>query len=90
MQTPAYYTVAVARPLGGWGDLGELNDRARRATEDLRGEGTLVRLVRSVFVPEDETCLYLYEAGSAEAVREAARRAELPAERVTEVVSQEG
>jgi hypothetical protein len=41
-----------------------------------------VRFVRAVFVPEDEMCFYLYEAASAEQVREAARRAELPHESV--------
>jgi hypothetical protein len=62
-------------------------DRARRAAEELSGEGTPVRFLRSIFVPEDETCFYLYEAASAEAVREAARRAELAFERVVEAVA---
>jgi len=53
-------------------------------------EGTPVSYLRSIFAPEDETCFYLYEAGSAEIVREAARRAALPSERVTEVVSKGG
>ncbi len=43
-----------------------------------------MRFVRSVFVPEDEACFYLYEAPSAEAVREAARRAALPFARFAE------
>ncbi len=90
MQTLAYYTVTVARPNGGWGELPELNDRARRASEDLHGEGVAVRFVRSVFVPEDETCFYIYEADSAGVVREAARRADLPAAHVTEVVGKGG
>jgi hypothetical protein len=90
MQTLAYYTVTVARPTGGWGGLPELNDRAGRASEDLRGEGVAVRFVRSVFVPEDETCFYLYEAGSAAVVQEAARRADVPAEHVTEIVGKGG
>ena len=50
----------------------------------MRHEGIPVRLVRSVFVPEDEACFYLYEATSAEAVREAARRAALPFARFAE------
>ena len=37
-----------------------------------------MRFVRSVFVPEDETCFYVYEAIRVENVREAARRAALP------------
>jgi hypothetical protein len=57
-------------------------DQARRAAEQLSREGTPVRYVRSVFVPEDETCFYLYEAGSVEAVGEAARRAGLSFDRI--------
>ena len=58
--------------------------RARSAAEQLAREGTPIRLLRSILVPEDEVCFYLYEAGSAEAVHEAVRRASLPFGRVTE------
>jgi hypothetical protein len=40
-----------------------------------------------VFVPEDETCFYLYEAGSEEVVREAASRADLRIERIVEAIT---
>jgi hypothetical protein len=36
--------------------------------------------VRSIFVPEDEACFYLFQAESVEDVRETARRAGLPSE----------
>jgi hypothetical protein len=62
-------------------------ERARREAERLSGEGTPVRFVRTIFVPEDETCFYLYEAGSVDAVREAARRAELRFDRIAEAVA---
>jgi hypothetical protein len=42
-----------------------------------------VRCVSSIFVPEDENCFLLYEAGSVDVVREAAGRAALPFERIT-------
>jgi Protein of unknown function (DUF4242) len=61
-------------------------ERARAAAEELTEEGTPVRYMRAIFVPEDETCFFLYEAGSVEAVREAARRAGLGSERVTEAL----
>jgi hypothetical protein len=61
--------------------------RARVAAEELTREGSPVRYLRSIFVPEDETCFYLYEAASVEAVREAAQRASLPFERVAAAVS---
>jgi hypothetical protein len=62
-------------------------ERARRAAEELTVEGTPVRVVRSVFVPDDETCLLLIEAASADVVRETARRAQLPFERLTETLA---
>jgi Nickel responsive protein SCO4226-like len=57
------------------------------AADELTSEGTPVRLVRSIFVPEEETAFYLFRATSAEAVREAATRAGLRAERVSEARS---
>jgi hypothetical protein len=63
------------------------SERARREAERMSREGTSVRLVRSIFVPEDETCFDLYEAESLDAVREAARRAELRVDRITKSVT---
>jgi hypothetical protein len=60
---------------------------ARRAAEELSCEGTQVRFVRSIFIPEDETCFHFYLAESAEAVQVAAARASLRLERVAEAVS---
>jgi hypothetical protein len=57
---------------------------ARRAAEQLNREGRRVRYERSIFVPDDETCFHLYEAESAEAVRELLRRAQLPCGRIAE------
>lgn len=59
-------------------------ERARLSAEQLTREGTPVRFVRSIFVPEDETCFLVYEAAAAEAVRVALALAALPYERVTE------
>ncbi len=61
--------------------------RVRVAAEELTREGTTVRCVRSIFVPEDETCFVLCEAASAAAVHETARRAALTFERVAEAVA---
>jgi len=57
------------------------------AAEQLTREGTPVRLVRSIFVPEDETCFYLFEAQTNEAVREVATRAGLCFARVVEAAA---
>jgi hypothetical protein len=62
--------------------VGRGAERARRAAAELAREGTAVRYVRSIFVPEDETCLLLYEAESLAAVDAAARRAGLTFERI--------
>jgi len=58
-----------------------------RAADEVSQPGTEVRFLRAIFVPGDETCFYLYESSSAGAVREAAARARLPLERITEAVS---
>ena len=58
-------------------------ERAREAAEVLAGEGRQIRFLRSIFVPEDETCFYLYDAPSSDDVREAAQRAEVAFERVS-------
>ena len=65
------------------GEAVEQNEnRVREAAAQLTREGEHVRLVRTIFVPEDETCFYLFEAGSAGAVREVGARAALPFDRV--------
>jgi hypothetical protein len=59
-------------------------ERLNRAAAELTAEGRPVRLVRSIFVPEDETCFVLVEATAAETAREIARRAAVAFERVVE------
>jgi hypothetical protein len=60
-------------------------ERTRVAAQELTREGVPVRYLRSIFVPEDETCFVLIEARSAEAACQAARRAGLSFERLAEV-----
>jgi hypothetical protein len=60
-------------------------ERARRATEEMAGEGTAIRHLRSIFIPEDETCFDLFRAPSADVVRQAALRAGLVFDRIIEV-----
>ena len=61
---------------------------ASQAAEELSSEGTPIRYLHSLFVPEDETCFYLYEASELAAVDTAARRAGLTFERVAAAVSE--
>jgi len=80
------YTVELSLPRTGWADLQEAATRARQATDEMRREGEQVRFLRSIFVPEDDTCFFLYEAPSAQSVRAAAMRAELGVLRVDEAM----
>jgi SAM-dependent methyltransferase len=57
--------------------------RAERAIADLTGDGPRVGCVRSIVVPQDETCFLLYEAPSADVVAEALRRAGLQPEHIS-------
>jgi Protein of unknown function (DUF4242) len=57
-------------------------ERAKRAAE----LGAGVRYLRTTFLPGDETLLHVFEAESPEAVRDAARVASLPYERIVEAV----
>ena len=66
------------------GAAGHARDRAESAMAELAAEGTSVRLLRAIFVPADETCLFLFEATSVDAVRETARRAALSFEHIAE------
>ena len=50
----------------------------------MTAEGKPIRLVRSIFVPDEETCLLLVDASTVEHVRDTAKRAALPFEHVVE------
>jgi hypothetical protein len=58
--------------------------RFRAAAAELAAEGRTVQLVRSIFVPADETCFLLVASATADDVREAARRAAVPVDHVGE------
>lgn len=77
MQRLTRYTVELRPPDTGWQELQQATARARQATEEMRREGSQVRFLRSLFVPEDDACFFLYEGPSARAVRAAAIRAQL-------------
>jgi hypothetical protein len=61
--------------------------RARSAAEKLTQGTTPVRFDRSIHVPDDETCFYVFDAPSARDVAHVAQRAGLDAIRVVEAVS---
>jgi Protein of unknown function (DUF4242) len=80
-----HYLPAEAAP-----DARHCAKAARVAADQLRREGTRVHHVRSILIPEDETCMHLFRAESVEAVRAAAARASLRLDRLTEAVSDTG
>ena len=71
------YLVEVYLARSRCSDLDGAATRARQAAEELTREGTAVRYVRSTFVPDDETCFHVFEAGDRDAVVELTRRAGL-------------
>lgn len=80
----ATFVVEMYVPRGRAGERSKLDRRARTAAKSLAAEGTPVRHIRSVFVPEDEICLHFFEAPGRDAVVEASRRAQLSYERIVE------
>jgi hypothetical protein len=57
-------------------------DRTMAAVAELEASGQAIRFLHSIFVPDDELCLFLFDAGSAELVGEAARLAGLDPDRI--------
>jgi hypothetical protein len=63
--------------------------RARSAAEELTRESTRVRFDRSIHIPEDEICFYVFDAQSARHAVAAAERAGLDPIRIVEAISSE-
>jgi hypothetical protein len=70
--------------------LEDIKARARRAANELSRGPTPVRYVRSIYVPEDQTCFHLFEGPSVEAVRMASDLAGLSAQRIVEALEGQG
>ena len=87
---PARESVALSRFLlelapaaNGYRDLQALTQTLRATCAEMTLRDLPVRLLRSVFLPEDGTFLFVFDAASASAVEEAGRRAELPVRRIS-------
>jgi hypothetical protein len=81
------YLVETYLPRGRAHEQGAREQRARLAAEELTRGATCVRFDRSIHVPDDETCFYVFDAPSAKDADTAARRADLDPIRVVEAVS---
>ena len=61
--------------------------RARSVAAELTGQGTRVRFDRTIHLPEDEICFFVFDAPSGREAALAAERAELGPLRVVEALS---
>ncbi len=61
--------------------------RAKQTTAAMTREGTPVRYMRSIFIPGEDKCYCLFEGDSADTVRQANERADLPVESISEALS---
>jgi hypothetical protein len=76
------YVVERYRPSSDPQSLRSVADRLTAGAQHLSDEGTAVRYMDTIFLPDDETCLHLFEAGSEADVRAVARRAGVEVDRV--------
>ena len=82
------YLLEFYRPRDDARAASDDGESARAAAEELTRRGTAVAYRRAIFVPSEETCFLLFEADSADAVRDAAALAALPCGRITAVSPQ--
>lgn len=83
------YLVETYLTRGHAGEHPALERRARSAAEELTQEGTRVHLERSIYVPEDEICFFVFDAPVAQGAVLAAQRAGLDPVRVVEAIASE-
>jgi hypothetical protein len=81
------YLVETYLARGSAGERASREQRARSAAEELRHESTQVRFVRSIHIPEDELCFFLFDAPSGRDAALAAERADIDPIRIVEAVS---
>jgi hypothetical protein len=81
------YLVETYLARGHAGEQAARERRARSVAEELTKGTSRVRFERSIYVPEDEICFFVFDAPSGRDAALAAERAELDSIRVVEVVS---
>jgi hypothetical protein len=84
---PTRFLVELRAPALGFQDVGELAGRAASAAREVTTTDAPVRFLRAVSVPEDGSCLLVFEALDAAAVEDVARRALIDFDRVTPVIT---
>jgi hypothetical protein len=81
------YLVETYLARGQAGERDARERRARSAVEELTQQDTRVRFERSIYVPEDEICFFVFDAASGREAALVAQRAGLEPVRVVEAVS---
>jgi hypothetical protein len=81
------YLVETYLARGRAGERAARERRARSAAEELTQGKVRVRFQRSIHIPEDEICFFVFDAPSGPDAALAAQRAELDPIRVVEAVS---
>jgi hypothetical protein len=76
------YIVEAYVPTSRTASLRNHNVRLRTAAEEMAAEGTAIRYMNTLFIPEEEICFFVFEASSPEDVAEVSRRAEIGYERI--------
>jgi len=81
------YLIETYLARGQAGERTARERRARSAADELTRERTLVRFERSIHVPEDEICFFVFDAPSGRDAALAAQRAGLDPLRVVAAIS---
>jgi len=81
------YLVETYLPRGRAGERTALDRQTRSAVLELTRAGTRVGFDRSIHVPEDETCFFVFDADSSHDAALAAQRAGLEPMRIVEAVT---
>ena len=81
------YLVETYLSRGLAGERASRERRARSAAEQLAEEGTRINFDRSIYVPEDEICFFVFDAPSGRDAALAAERAALDPIRVVKAIS---
>jgi hypothetical protein len=84
------YLLELYAPAGAETAAGTGATSVRQAAETVSSRGKAVQYLRSIYVSADETCFVLLEADTAETALEVARLADVPSNRVSEVLSEPG
>jgi hypothetical protein len=80
------FLVEVFTPRSNAGELAAAERRASSAARRLSRADAVVRYVRATYIPEDEICLFVFDARSREEAVLVARRAGLEPIRVVEAI----